>query len=755
MAPEASRPSIVFSALADGIHATNPLRTDRFDIKGISWFGAEGSSACPDGLWQRTAAALLDDLEQLRFNAVRLPLAVDNVLNNPDVDKWSVTANPEFRGLRSLEIVERLVRMAATRGLLIMLDMHRLIAAVWPTAHGLWHDPDPAAGLPASRLEAAWRKLARQFCGHWNVFAADLFNEPHGASWGDGDEARDWSLYAGKLGDLVLSECPRWLVLVEGIGVGAADYYCEPATSWSGCFWGENLMGLAKHGGPRISTPNRLVYSPHLYGPGTNSKMFYFNRTAFPEFPANLPSVWATHFLEPARAIGATLMIGEWGGRYVGADKEWQDQLKSIVMQHRLSNFYWALNPNSGDTGGILLDDWSSPHEAKQQMLSELPSSNARLALASTPAFDCSASEAPREVGSVANGLFRCGDANGFGVGPRTMKCIHASQACNGVFECGDRSDERKAACRAVEARTQPCVTVGGQDPLRPCVLPFVYRGVRFESCALDDAIDGKAWCPTAVTHDDHGLGHYESFASWGVCGPGCDREAGRKLQADGCEPSRPEPHIASSIDTLPPGRRSEEVPSRKRDGPGGVGGGGRGGDGSGGGIPRGGDGGNDEQDGWSRPLPPLPVHCAPPPSPPPSPPSPPPGMPPPLAPPPWTLADAPPLLILLGGTLLLLVAAATAIAARRASTSLWRPPSPEAFAGQRRGSAARERGRSGQRKNRSGSARLPEPDEDCESPGPYSERDRLQPAAVRPSDHSRRQRQPRREPRAGDSDSD
>lgn len=34
--------------------------------------------------------------------------------------------------------------------------------------------------------------------------------------------------------------------------------------------------------------------------------------------------------------------------------------------------FYWALNPDSGDTGGILLDDWKTVHEGKMALLQRL-----------------------------------------------------------------------------------------------------------------------------------------------------------------------------------------------------------------------------------------------------------------------------------------------------------------------------------------------------------------------------------------------
>jgi aryl-phospho-beta-D-glucosidase BglC (GH1 family) len=343
----------------------------------------------------------LDFAQSHGFNALRMPLAVDNVLGDPEVNKWSLTADPALQGMRSLQVVERIVRLAARRGLLVMLDMHRLRASVWPTTHGLWFDE----GMPAERLEAAWRKLARRFCAHWNVVASDLFNEPWGASW------VGWTQYAQRLGNLVLEECPRWLVVVEGIGTGGPDARPADGTFCDLCFWGENLRGLTPpegggggggsggsgggSGAIRLATAGRLVFSPHLYGPATNSKMFYFNRSAFPDYPRNLPAVWEEHFLGPARRAGATLLVGEWGGRYTDetdpmhSDEQWQNTLRAALRDHGLSSFYWALNPNSGDTGGLLKDDWTTPVKRKLELLDGLPSSSVSLALASAAPFFC------------------------------------------------------------------------------------------------------------------------------------------------------------------------------------------------------------------------------------------------------------------------------------------------------------------------------------------------------------------------------
>ena len=38
-----------------------------------------------------------------------------------------------------------------------------------------------------------WLELIKRFSKHWNVFAADIFNEPHDVvTWGDGHTQTDW-----------------------------------------------------------------------------------------------------------------------------------------------------------------------------------------------------------------------------------------------------------------------------------------------------------------------------------------------------------------------------------------------------------------------------------------------------------------------------------------------------------------------------------------------------------------------------------
>lgn len=48
-----------------------------------------------------------------------------------------------------------------------------------------------------------------RYMGAWNVFAADLKNEPHdSATWGDNVMRTDWRLAAERLGNMILASRP-------------------------------------------------------------------------------------------------------------------------------------------------------------------------------------------------------------------------------------------------------------------------------------------------------------------------------------------------------------------------------------------------------------------------------------------------------------------------------------------------------------------------------------------------------------------
>ena len=306
-----------------------------------------------------------------------------------------------------MQMFQRIADVAAQYGILIMMACHRLNKDAWPGG-GLWYDKV----VTEARVLQSWDRVADGLCGRWNVFAVDLQNEPHASSWGKNmGSGNDWGLAAGRLGNHVLTKCARWLVMVEGVGYKpGASGMDDPA---AGIWWGENLVG-ARHQPVKLSDMTKLVYSPHTYGPSVYMQGYFKaacrSRTRGPDprapllsapptptppppcellcaraappsqqdraFPNNMEAIWDKRFGFLPNEVGQPVVIGEMGGKYVEKDKQWQDWAASYMQRKGIGIFYFGLPPNSDDTGGLLLDDWKTPHAAKLAMLAKVPTTD-------------------------------------------------------------------------------------------------------------------------------------------------------------------------------------------------------------------------------------------------------------------------------------------------------------------------------------------------------------------------------------------
>jgi endoglucanase len=80
----------------------------RFNVKGISWFGFETGDYVVHGLWAVDYKFMIDFLAANNFNAVRLPFCLDMVLNNPNTNTISYycpnnqNCNSDLKNLKSL-----------------------------------------------------------------------------------------------------------------------------------------------------------------------------------------------------------------------------------------------------------------------------------------------------------------------------------------------------------------------------------------------------------------------------------------------------------------------------------------------------------------------------------------------------------------------------------------------------------------------------------------------------------------------------
>lgn len=358
-----SRSPIAFStAKNDGFIYANGKK---FMIKGANWFGFEEKTFMLHGLWgDMTIEFALNFLKSNGFNAIRMPYAVSSVLSNPIPHADTVSSAPELIGKSMLDAMEYIIQKAGEQDILVMLDAHRLRPE--DGIDDLWYDE-----LTSEQdAENAWKILASKFCNQWNVFAADIKNEPHGvAEWGTNTN-KDWRLAAERLGNSILNTCPRWLIFVEGVEKNIADNLSTTENGW----WGGKLQGVSKYP-VRLQDDSKLVYSPHVYGPSVFAKDSF---TAT-DFPQNLLPIWDQDFGNTPKQSGKPIVIGEWGGHFVHKDTIWQKRITSYFIENNIGNFYWCLNPNSGDTGGLLLDDWKTPAQSKLDLLSSCPSTSVSL----------------------------------------------------------------------------------------------------------------------------------------------------------------------------------------------------------------------------------------------------------------------------------------------------------------------------------------------------------------------------------------
>jgi endoglucanase len=329
-------------------------------IAGVNWFGFETGNHVVHGLWSRDYKSMIDQMRSLGYNTIRLPYS-DDILKAgtmPDSIDFSGGKNADLQGLTSLQVMDRIVAYAGQDGLKVILDRHR------PDSGGqsaLWY----TSSVPESTWIADLKALAARYKGDTTVIGIDLHNEPHDpACWGCGDQATDWRLAAERAGDAVLSVNPDLLIFVEGVQTYAG------VSGW----WGGNLMGAGQYP-VRLDVPNRLVYSAHDYATSVAQQPWFGD----PSFPANMPGIWDKYWGYLFKQNIAPVWVGEFGTTLQATvDQKW---LAALVSYLRPTSAYgadsfqwtfWSWNPDSGDTGGILKDDWATVDTVKDGYLASI-----------------------------------------------------------------------------------------------------------------------------------------------------------------------------------------------------------------------------------------------------------------------------------------------------------------------------------------------------------------------------------------------
>ena len=324
-------------------------------IRGVNWFGFDGASAMPHGLWTRNLDSMVAQVADLGFNTIRLPFASELLNEGVTPNGLDVSANPEYAGLTSLELMDAVIDAAGEQGLRVILDRHAL---GFDNRHHLWYDDQ----FPESRLISDWQFLASRYAGNSTIIGADIYNEPHDeACWGCDDPARDWQQAATSAGNAIHSINPGWLIFVEGVEESDGRNCSGPGASLDCIWWGGNLTNAGAD--PVVlDQPNKVVYSPHEYATSVHPADWFFDAA----FPNNLEPIWNNFWGYLEQDNIAPVMVGELGTLLeADVDGIWLDLLLAYLDDIGAGFTYWSLNPNSIDTGGILNDDWETVNEAR------------------------------------------------------------------------------------------------------------------------------------------------------------------------------------------------------------------------------------------------------------------------------------------------------------------------------------------------------------------------------------------------------
>lgn len=278
--------------------------------------------------------------------------------------------------------------------------------------------------------KAAWLDTLRELAGledsqgnrFDNIIGIDLFNEPWDYTW------EEWKTHVEDAFAAIDEVNPNLLLFVQGISASAGNQDGTPDTiidvphgdEFTNPNWGENLFEAG--GSPPDVPRDRLVYSPHTYGPSVFVQNSFLDQNQ-PECeglegdeagdancnivinPDILRQGWEEHF-GYLRDQGYAVVVGEFGGHLdwpneaairdqdrwnhiqPGVDREWQHALVDYMSENNIQACYWSINPESGDTGGVYghaydprtntagWGEWEALIQEKTDMLNQLWQSN-------------------------------------------------------------------------------------------------------------------------------------------------------------------------------------------------------------------------------------------------------------------------------------------------------------------------------------------------------------------------------------------
>lgn len=352
-------------------------------LAGVNWFGYNTGTNTFDGLWNSELKPSVKAIADHGFNLIRVPMSAE-LINSwaageyPQAN-YNNAYNIELNSMNSLQIFDYFLKLAEENGIKVMPDIHSAETNASGHTVNLWYTDKVSAEDYYKALE--W--MAGRYKDNDTIIAYDLKNEPHGkpyeadkaAIWNDSKSDNNWKYVAETAAARILAKNPNVLIMVEGTEIyptdinSNKDYHSTNDDDYYFNWWGGNLRGVKDFPVNLGKYQDKLVYSPHDYGPTVYQQPWFEGSY---DFDSLMRDCWQDNWFYIYKNNTAPLLIGEWGGFMKEPNLKWMTCMRRLISENHLNHTFWCYNANSGDTGGLVLDDFSTWDEEKYAFVKEV-----------------------------------------------------------------------------------------------------------------------------------------------------------------------------------------------------------------------------------------------------------------------------------------------------------------------------------------------------------------------------------------------
>ncbi|MGN0165573.1 MAG: cellulase family glycosylhydrolase [Lachnospiraceae bacterium] len=351
-------------------------------LTGVNWFGYNTGTNTFDGLWACDLNTSLQAIANHGFNLLRVPISTELILQWKNGEYPSANFNQATNyylvGMDSLEIFDYVIGQCRANGIKIMIDIHCAKTDSMGHMANMWYSSE----ISTEDYQDALVWIAKRYANDDTIIAYDLENEPHGkpyesekAIWNDSTDKNNWKYVAEQTALKVLEANPNVLIMVEGIEIYPTNiktngnYSSTSDNDYYFNWWGGNLRGVADYPLELGKYQNKLVYSPHDYGPAVYQQPWFYDGY---DYDSLYEDCWHDNWLYIHEDDTAPLLIGEWGGYMTEPNLTWMTHLRTLISTYKLNHTFWCFNSNSGDTGGLVKDDFTTWDEEKYSFVKEV-----------------------------------------------------------------------------------------------------------------------------------------------------------------------------------------------------------------------------------------------------------------------------------------------------------------------------------------------------------------------------------------------